>query len=105
VLLGNRRFDMELGTDRFLASQPLLLKEDPSELRFTLESDNPEMHVVKLRVSSQPSGKYTVRDDSRLMTAVSLKDRQESSVELPMDTGPRPKRFTISSEAHPEPLD
>jgi hypothetical protein len=54
ALLGEsekKKLRLILDTDRFAASQPIVLKDDFSAVRFTLESDNPAKHVAKLRLS------------------------------------------------------
>ena len=59
VLLGKdeqNKLHMVLETDRFAASQPIVLKEDFSEVRFRLESDNPASHVARLRLSEERCG-------------------------------------------------
>ena len=99
VLLGKdeqNKLHMVLETDRFAASQPIVLKEDFSEVRFRLESDNPASHVARLRLSGLAAGSYALLDGSRTIAAVEVKDSQESVVELPLPAGARSKSFTIS---------
>ena len=99
VLLGEdeqNKLQMVLETDRFAASQPIVLREDFSEVRFQLESDNPASHVARLRLSGLPAGSYALLDGSRTIATVDVKDRQESVVELPLAARSRSKSFTIS---------
>lgn len=100
ALLGdgeNNKLHMILSTDRFMASQPILLKEDLSEVRFRLESDNPSKHTVLLRLTVPTSGSYVVRDGNRAIATLDLKAGQETVVELPMDA--RLKSLVISRQA------
>jgi hypothetical protein len=99
-----RRFHARLGkgslsvaseADRFPASQPLVLKDDLSEVRFQLESDNPGRHTAKLLVSGE-AGEYEVRDSSGSVANIVLRDGQEAAVEVPMREGVRPGVFTIA---------
>ena len=93
------KLHMALDTDRFAAAQPVVLKEDLSEVRFRVESDNAARHVATLRLSVPAPGSYVLRDGDRTLATIEIKDGQETPVELPMDAGARPKTFTISRRA------
>ena len=99
VLLGEdeqNKLHMVLETDRFAASQPIVLKEDFSEVRFRLESDNPASHVARMRLSGLAAGSYALLDGSKTIAAVEVKNGQETVVELSLPAGARSKSFTIS---------
>ena len=99
ALLGEgeqNKLHMVLDMDRFAASQPILLKEDFSEVRFRLESDNPASHVARLRLSGLAAGPYVILEGNRSIATVHVKDGQESVVELPLAAGARSQSFTIS---------
>jgi hypothetical protein len=96
AMLDSRRLHLVSDTDRFPASQPIVLKEDLSEVRFSLESDNAAKHIAKIRLSGLPAGKYVVRRDSQPIATPDLKDGQEAIIELPMDAGTAPNSFTIT---------
>ena len=83
---------MILDTDRFIASQPIVLKEDLSEIRFQVESDNPSKHLVPLRLSGLRPGAYELRD-KKLITTLKIEDGKEATVELPVET--HSKEFVI----------
>lgn len=85
-----------LDTDRFVATQPIELKEDLSEVRFQLESESPAKHLAKLRLSFLTSAKYDVRGAGGPITAFDLHDGQEAVVEVPVNPGARPESFTIT---------
>lgn len=98
ALLGeseNRKLHLVVDTDRFAASQPIVLKDDFSALRFTLESDNPAKHVTKLRVAGLANGSYSLLDGNKKIAALEIKDGQESIVEIPFTAGGPTKSFTI----------
>jgi len=73
-----------------------VLREDFSEVRFRLESDNPANHVARLRLSGLAAGSYALLDGSKTIAAVDVKDGQESIVELPLAAGSPSKSFAIS---------
>jgi hypothetical protein len=95
ALLGeneNQKLQLVLESDRFAASQPIVLKDDFSAVRFTLESDNPAKHLAKLRLSGLARGSYAVLDGNKTIAALEINDSQERVVEIPID---RTKSFTI----------
>jgi hypothetical protein len=92
------KFHMILDTDRFVASQPIVLKEDFSEIRFHLESDNPGKHVATLRISGLTAGSHVLRSGNRTITALEIKDGQETVVEIPVDSKTRSNAFVISEK-------
>ena len=99
VLLGEdeqNKLHMVLETDRFTASQPIVLKEDFSDVRFRVESDNQASHVARLHLSGLAAGSYALLDGSRTIAAVNVKDGQETVVELSLPAGARSKSFSIS---------
>jgi hypothetical protein len=88
-----RRFDARLdsGTlsivlenDRFASAQPITLKEDLSEIRFQLETDNPSKHVTRLEVSDLPTGKYVVCEGNKSIASFETKSDRKMSIDLPM---------------------
>ena len=98
ALLGereNKKLRLILDTDRFAAAQPILLKDDLSALRFTLESDNPTKHVTKLRLSGLAAGSYVLLEGTKTIAGLEIKDGQESIVEIPVPASDRTKAFTI----------
>ncbi len=94
AMLDNGRIDFVSDTDRFPHDQPLVLKQDLTEMRFQLESDNPGPHIARIHLSA-PAGPYTVRDRHGFIAQVQLTGN-EAVLELPMDGGTRPKAFTIA---------
>jgi hypothetical protein len=97
AMLNDTKLDLILDNDRFASEQPIALKENLSEIRFQLESDNPARHVAKLRLSL-PAGKYSVRSGERTIASVESKDGQENIIDLPLDSRARPAVFTFAKE-------
>jgi hypothetical protein len=91
-----QKLHMVLETDRFAASQPILIKEDFSEIRFRLESDNRTRHAARLLVSGLPAGKYAVLDGHKTIAEAEIKDGQQSVVDLALPAGGLSNIFTIS---------
>ena len=48
---------------RFAVNEPIVIRDDLSELRFQLESDNPEPHATQLEVESSEDATYELRQD------------------------------------------
>jgi Family of unknown function (DUF5695) len=84
-----------LEKDRFAASQPIVLKEDLSEVRFRLESDNPTGHVAKLHVAGLPAGSYTLFEGNKMLAVLAVKDGQENVFEMSLAAGANVKSFAI----------
>jgi hypothetical protein len=102
ALLGdgeNNKLHLVLETDRFAASQPIVFKEDFSELRFVLESENPAAHSAWLRLSGLTPGSYAVLEGGKTSGTVEIKNGQESLVELHLAAGARSSSFVILRRA------
>ena len=95
AMLNNGRVHFISDTDRFPPDQPIVLKEDLSEMRFQLESGNPAPHVARIHFSA-PAGNYTVRDQQGMIIQEQLRNGQETVLDLPMNGGAKPKAFTIA---------
>ena len=89
ALLNDQRVHMILDGDRYAASSPIELKEDFSQVRFRLESDNPRNHSTTLRVSGLPSGSYVLQIGQKTISNFTMGDNVESRVEVPVDAGSR----------------
>jgi len=101
ALLNTGRLHLVSDVDRFAAGRPILLKEDLSEVRFHLESQNPAGHQARVRVSGLTPGSYTIRQEQGTATAIEVRDGQESVADLPMDAGSGAQAFTISRASAP----
>lgn len=99
AILAGCRLHVLLDSDRFSASSPIVIDDDLSALRFVLESDNPDGHVVNLSLSGLPPGGYSVQGAAGRIAALSLEEGQEAVVELPVPAGKEPARFAVARES------
>ncbi len=90
-----QKFHMVLDIARFVATQPIVLKEDLSEIRFRIESDNPTNHSTTLRLSGLRPGTYHLRSDGRSLRNVNIVAGDENRIELPLSSHNRSPVFTI----------
>jgi len=90
-----QKLHMVLDVDRFVAAQPILLKEDLSEIRFGIESDNPKKHSATLRLAGLRPGTYQLRSDGRSLRNVTIVAGDENRIELPLSANNRSTVFTI----------
>ena len=95
ALLNDQRVHMILDRDRYAASSPIELKEDFSQVRFRLESDNPRNHSTTLRVSGLPSGSYVLQIGQKTISNFTMGDNVESRVEVPVDAGSRKSTIAL----------
>jgi hypothetical protein len=98
ALLGDseqNKLHLVLANDRFAASQPIVIKEDLSEVTFRLESDNQSRHVAKLIVSGLAPGKYELVSGNKTIRDFEITDLHESLCELPITTGASTTSFAI----------
>jgi hypothetical protein len=91
----DRRLHLVLDSDRFRANKPIAIKEDLSEIRFELETNNPARHVSRLRIAGLPPGTYAVKAGSRTIKQLELKDSNETVIEIPVSQE-RAGSFTVS---------
>ena len=98
---GNGGVHFTSDTDRFAAGQPIVLKEDLSEIRFQLESDNPAKHTATLHLAGLKPGRYTVRDDKGVVTNVIIKDEGEYLLNLAIDSRGSDRLFTMQRTGTP----
>ena len=96
AMLNNGDIHLLIDTDRFAASQPLLLQPDLSQVSFQLETGNPAAHTAALHVTASTAGYYTFTGVHGVITAVNLAAGQETIVSLPMDAGVSPQSFAIT---------
>jgi hypothetical protein len=105
AMLDRGKLQLVLDSDRFAAGEPVVLKEDLSQLRFQLESDNRAEHKVRLRLTDWKPGKYRVRggaaDVEFDVAAATNGDRiHETTVEVSVPAaGDSPTRISIDRVA------
>jgi hypothetical protein len=95
ALLNDQRVHMILDSDRYAASSPIEFKEDWSQVRFRLESDNPMNHSTTLRVSGLPAGSYVLQIGQKAVSKFTMSENVESRVEVPVDAGTRKSTIAL----------
>ncbi|HEX5324636.1 MAG TPA: DUF5695 domain-containing protein [Capsulimonadaceae bacterium] len=96
ALLKSGKLYLETESDRFAFGEPIALKDDLSEVRFQLESDNPTAHQAALRMESSTPGLYTVRANGKEVATVNVGANQPGILNLPVDAGGQSQLFVIS---------
>jgi hypothetical protein len=84
AVLDTGRLHLESEADRFAPDQPIVLREDLSEIRFQLESDNPETHTARIQLAGLPVGTYELRQDRRPTRRFTLVDGWPSTLPVPV---------------------
>jgi hypothetical protein len=95
AVLGDLRLHLILDRDRFAALRPIELKEDLSEIRFRIESDDVRDHQTTVRVSGLQPGSYGVRIGTKTITSFTVTAGVESLVQLPIDSATRQRVISI----------
>lgn len=90
---------MESESDRFAADQPIVLREDLTQVRFRLESESAEGHTARIRIKGLPAGSYTIGVGGRALDTVEVREGGEFLIELPVNQGTRETEFSISRVA------
>ena len=84
VLRDGQRMHLTLRYDRLAANQPVVLADDLSRVRFTVENVDPEAeHTSTLRLSGLPSGRYAARLDGEPLTTFTT-GNGATQISLPM---------------------
>jgi len=94
AVLDAGKLHLTIETDRFVATQPILLNQDFSQVTFTLETENPAAHTARLRFSA-PTGTYTISDSGGTIAMLNVQAGQQYSVNLPVGAGTSTKTFYI----------
>ncbi len=84
VMLDTGRLHLTSDLARFSATTPVRLKENLSEIQFSLEIDNPLPHEQVLRLSVSAPGIYAVRAGTQIVTTVQISGPNEAEIKLPM---------------------
>lgn len=95
AFLGNKKVHMIFDADRFVASRPIELKEDLTEIRFKLESDNPKDHLTTLHLSGLTPGTYSLRAGIKPVATFEITEETEARIEVPVNRVTRQQVFTI----------
>jgi hypothetical protein len=97
TLILGQKVHMVLDVARFVEAQPIILKEDLSEIRFRIESDNPKNHSTTLRLTGLRPGTYHLRSGGKLLGNITIVAGEENRIELPLNSSSRSTPFTIQS--------
>jgi hypothetical protein len=96
LLEGAASLHLVLDTDRFANSKPIVLKEDLTEIRFQLESDNSAKHFSSLSLSGLKPGSYRIREGNKTITSWEVHGGEEKKVQLPVASDISTRVFVIS---------
>ena len=96
ALLGNEKLYLTLNSDHFSADTPITLREDLSEVRFRLESENPGKHVTTLNIAGLKPGTYSLKISRKTLTSFDVKEQKETAIDVPIDSDTRSRTFVIS---------
>jgi hypothetical protein len=96
ALLGTRRVHIETDVDRFARERAIILREDLSELRFELESGNPNAHMNRIHVAGLPAGEYRVAHGDGALASIRLSEGEAWTFDAPVREDGRSGPITIS---------
>jgi hypothetical protein len=96
AMLNNMNLHLIVDTDRFAASEPILLQADLAAATFTIETGNPASHTARLHLTSSVAGTYTVSDSGGTIAMLILQAGQEGTVDLPVPASTATRSFTVS---------
>jgi hypothetical protein len=96
AFLGDKKVHMIFDADRFVATQPIELKDDLTEIHFKLESDNPKDHSTTLHLSGLTPGIYSLRAGIKPVATFQINEETESRIEVPVNRMTRQRVFTIT---------
>ena len=85
AMLDMGRLHLESEADRFPSDQPILMREDLSEIRFQLESDNPEVHTARIEMEGSGTGPYELRQDGEPVQRFTLAQGWPTALEVVVD--------------------
>jgi len=84
LMLDTGRLHLSSDLARFSATIPVRLKENLSEIQFSLETDNPLPYEESLRLSASLPGTYVVRSGNQILATVTISDATETVLKLQM---------------------
>ncbi|MGN6552440.1 MAG: DUF5695 domain-containing protein [Verrucomicrobiota bacterium] len=102
VRLKTGALDLTSAEEHFAAGQPIVLKEDRSEIRFALETGNPREHVAELTVSGLPPGDFAIYNSGVQVGAIPANCASNALLKLTMPSGGTVQKFMIKNRVqHP----
>jgi hypothetical protein len=84
AMLDTGRLHLESEVDRFPAEKPIVLRDDLSEIRFQLESDNLEPHTAHMQLEGSLEGTYELRQDEEPSKRFTMVEGHVTTVQLPV---------------------
>ncbi|MCJ7629357.1 MAG: hypothetical protein MUO50_13340, partial [Longimicrobiales bacterium] len=96
AVLGLGRLHLESEVDRFAPGQPIVLREDMAELRFRLESENPNEHIAVLKGLGLSAGRYRVSAEGAEVESLEVREGEPWVLRLPVNGGTRETAFAIT---------
>ena len=85
AMLDTGRLHLGSEADRFHFERPILLQGDLTEIRFQLESDNPEVHTARMEMEGSEAGSYELRQDGEPVQRFTLAQGWPAAVEVAVD--------------------
>jgi hypothetical protein len=85
VIREDQRFHMTLDRDGYASEQPIVVSDDLSSIRFTLENRVGRAHETNLALTGLPAEDYTVAVDGRAVGTV--RGAAETRMSLPVGEG------------------
>ena len=98
AILNNGNLHVAIDSDRFVSTQPIVLKADLTQISFTLETDNPAAHTARLHLTASTGGSYAISNGSGTLTTLTLTAGQESTYDLPIPASSTTATFTITEQ-------
>lgn len=98
AMFNNGNLHVVMDTDRFVATQPIVLQPDLSRVSFTLETDDPAAHTARLHLTASTGGSYAISNGSGTITTLTLTAGQESTYDLPIGANTTTATFTVSEQ-------
>lgn len=83
-LKGDIRFHMSLDRDGFAKEQPIICKEDLSEIVFTSENRGTNKHFTRLSIQGLPTGTYAISVDGKKDQTAEVDVKTEAVLKLPV---------------------
>jgi hypothetical protein len=96
AMLDGGRLHLESEVERFAAGQPIVLRENLDELRFRLESENPNEHMAVMKGLGLSPGRYRVSAEEVEVGFLEVREGEGWVVELPVNDGTRETAFAIT---------
>ncbi len=84
LMLGTGRLHLSTDLARFSDTTPVRLKENLSEIHFSLETDNTLPYEESVRLSASQPGTYVVRYGDQIVATVKISDANETVLKLPI---------------------